>query len=117
MKPEIKQLWVKALRSGEYQQVTGSLKTATGYCCLGVLADCYVQAIPDAQWRRYPGMDWYIFEHPSQFESSSCLPNDDDVFVNWAGHMTDDTQRYLTDMNDDLQCSFNEIANWVEENL
>lgn len=34
---------VATLRSGEYQQATGRLKTSTGYCCLGVacvLAGC-----------------------------------------------------------------------------
>jgi len=38
MKASIKARWVKALRSGEYKQGRGSLKSATGYCCLGVLA-------------------------------------------------------------------------------
>ena len=29
--------WLKALRSGEYQQARGKLYDGTGYCCLGVL--------------------------------------------------------------------------------
>ena len=41
MTPELKALWLGALRSGEYQQTTDTLKTANGgYCCLGVL--CHV---------------------------------------------------------------------------
>ncbi len=31
--------WVKALRSGEYQQTTGALKNSVGFCCLGVACD------------------------------------------------------------------------------
>jgi hypothetical protein len=40
MKPEIKAAWLSALRSGEYQQGTGSLQSSDGtFCCLGVLCD------------------------------------------------------------------------------
>lgn len=31
--------WVKALRSGKYQQIRGRLYDGTGYCCLGVACD------------------------------------------------------------------------------
>lgn len=37
MNAEIKKLWCDALRSGDYPQGYGQLKTQTGYCCLGVL--------------------------------------------------------------------------------
>lgn len=41
---EVRQLWVKALRSGEYQQGKKYLKTNDGkYCCLGVLTDLAVK--------------------------------------------------------------------------
>lgn len=43
MKQEIKERWVEALRSGKYEQGTGSLTTGSGrYCCLGVLCDLAV---------------------------------------------------------------------------
>ena len=32
--------WLEALRSGEYEQGKGFLKTEDGYCCLGVLQHC-----------------------------------------------------------------------------
>jgi hypothetical protein len=41
MKTEIKQKWVNALRSGEYEQSKGYLYSEDGYCCLGVLCDIY----------------------------------------------------------------------------
>ena len=34
----IKDNWVKALRSGHYDQIGGNLKGDSGFCCLGVLA-------------------------------------------------------------------------------
>lgn len=40
--PEVKQAWVKALRSGKYRQGRGQLRgPADYYCCLGVLCDLY----------------------------------------------------------------------------
>jgi len=41
MNPQIKQKWVSALRSGEYQQGQYCLRTDNGFCCLGVLCDLY----------------------------------------------------------------------------
>lgn len=39
MKKEIADIWVKALRSGNYKQTEGHLKAGDGYCCLGVLCE------------------------------------------------------------------------------
>ena len=45
MKQPIMKKWVAALRSGEYEQITGGLSSdvagtnLTGFCCLGVLTD------------------------------------------------------------------------------
>jgi len=45
MTPELKDRWLDALKSGEYEQTTGSLMTehddfqGESYCCLGVLLD------------------------------------------------------------------------------
>lgn len=41
MNPELKAKWVAALRSGEYEQTTGTLRDVDGhgFCCVGVLAD------------------------------------------------------------------------------
>jgi hypothetical protein len=37
MDAELKAKWVKALRSGRYKQVAGTLKRGEKHCCLGVL--------------------------------------------------------------------------------
>jgi hypothetical protein len=48
MDPELKERWLKALRSGKYEQAKGALKQLDphdegseeyGYCCLGVICD------------------------------------------------------------------------------
>lgn len=41
--PRVKQLWLDALRSGEYSQAIGYLQTPEGHCCLGVLCDVAVK--------------------------------------------------------------------------
>lgn len=38
MNPELKAMWIAALRSGEFDQGRGKLRNDNGYCCLGVLA-------------------------------------------------------------------------------
>jgi hypothetical protein len=44
MKTEIKEQWVKALRSGEYKQGVGLLNKNQKLCCLGVLCELAVKA-------------------------------------------------------------------------
>lgn len=51
MKPEVKELWLQALRSGEYFQGKGFLHTDRPgehpqFCCLGVLCDIAVKLDP-----------------------------------------------------------------------
>jgi hypothetical protein len=45
MNPAIKAQWLRDLRSGEYPQGTGKLRTSDGkFCCLGVLCEQAVKA-------------------------------------------------------------------------
>ena len=41
MDSSFKQMWVRALRSGKYEQATGALRREVGFCCLGVLCDVF----------------------------------------------------------------------------
>jgi hypothetical protein len=41
--PERLRKWVEALRSGEYSQTKGRLRTDEGYCCLGVACDVFMK--------------------------------------------------------------------------
>lgn len=47
MKEEVKEKWLHALRSGNYKQGVGRLRTDDEFCCLGVLCDLY----PEGYWR------------------------------------------------------------------
>jgi hypothetical protein len=47
MKKEIKAAWVKALRSGDYVQGTGTLAHEGKHCCLGVLAQVLADQFPE----------------------------------------------------------------------
>ncbi len=50
MNPNVKEKWVKALRSGHYQQGKGMLRTHDdAFCCLGVLCDLYGRATEE-EW-------------------------------------------------------------------
>jgi hypothetical protein len=66
MKDNIKKLWVKALRSGEYKQGKGALvvkgKQCDSFCCLGVLTDLYV--------RQTKSKDKNVFYHT--YEDTMC---------------------------------------------
>ena len=39
-----RKLWFAALRSGTYNQTRGSLRTSTGFCCLGVGCDVAIKS-------------------------------------------------------------------------
>lgn len=53
MNPEIKKLWVEALRSGKYNQGQGGLCTTTPqgpvFCCLGVLCDIHKNTVAQVE--------------------------------------------------------------------
>lgn len=52
MNPEIKAKWVQALRSGEYKQGVGRLRSlGDEFCCLGVLTDLAVkEGVEGVEW-------------------------------------------------------------------
>lgn len=88
MRPDLKKEWVKALRSGEYKQCQGNLHGATGtHCCLGVL-DVIVKA-KEPNTRNGPLLKAFYK-------------------IDWGTFIR---------MNDDEGKSFNEIADWIEENV
>lgn len=75
MNPEIKARWVAALRSGEYKQAKGRLRTAdNSFCCLGVLCNLHAQAHPEIAAKQ---------------QSATRYMGDDDIpprpVVRWAG--------------------------------
>jgi hypothetical protein len=120
MKPEIKQAWLTALRSGEYQQGMHQLRNVNNtYCCYGVLCDLYHKAHP--QTSRWMNVDWaFVVDTPSYLEMGTTMPPQT-VYL-WSGLVTDFMDSFmihkkvgpLSHMNDNGK-SFEEIAQHIEE--
>lgn len=104
MKPELKENWIKALRSGKYIQTSNYLRVNDGYCCLGVLCD-----VLDP--KRWGEKDDYGVTHYSSCRSELNFDLLTDV------KLPGKIQTKLIDMNDIFRKNFNEIADWIEENL
>ena len=113
------QLWIDALRSGEYTQIQGALRQPDGYCCLGVACDIYHTVTGLGYWGVGAGPHRYAF---TQF--SADLPPQ---VVQWFGleasdpklHLAEpeppyDREQYITNLNDILGKSFKEIADLIE---
>ena len=96
MNAELKAKWVAKLRSGEYEQHKGRLRSKSGkrHCCLGVLCD--ITARYSTSWQWWNGGD--------------TVPNlsEHGVFMRDAIH--------LADMNDKGK-KFPEISDYIEANL
>lgn len=119
MKPEIKKLWVDALRSGEFTQGTGFLKTTSDcnnekYCCLGVLCKLHGKETG----RDFSAEDRYC-------GSMYALPI---IVAEWADLETDPVVHFeeshnfvpLSTLNDGVLVksrSFTEIADIIEKHL
>lgn len=103
MKPRAKQTWVKALRSGEYEQGRGFLCDASGrMCCLGVAIDSCV----DGEWTEI-STHWMFDDNSGQLSLATARK---------LG-IAQREMNHLIVMNDSQRASFAEIADWIEENL
>ena len=81
MDKRIKQKWIDALLSGEYQQTRQQLFDGDGYCCLGVLCDLYRKEHKEHEWSHI----FSEFEQKDKWEfldQSETLPND---VIFWSG--------------------------------
>lgn len=118
MKKKIKEQWIEALRSGEYQQTAGCLHSENGFCCLGVLTDLYLKEF-DEDWTAGDPSDEVLSYHIDG-EYNYLL---EDVKI-WAGLdsespmivMQDSKKTALANLNDEGK-TFDEIAQIIEEKL
>lgn len=110
MKPEVKKLWLEALRSGAYKQGFGGLRIAEKdtYCCLGVLCDVL-------------GVDWGPSDEQPLHYACELSDSEGTQFLDSARitiGLSDDRQRQLIAMNDGegemRSKSFLEIADFIE---
>jgi len=106
MNQNIKELWVKALRSGDFRQTIGAMRdydykgNPGSYCCLGVL-----QALVEP-------------EHPEGANGS--VPTASCLKASGLGRYRPYSEGVcgkLIELNDTRGASFKEIADFIEENL
>jgi hypothetical protein len=122
MNPAVKAKWLEALRSGEYEQTTGTLHRVTsyretlfsaakpvGWCCYGVLCDVATKA--GLSLSRKSDEDVEYFDGVVDYLPGSV--------VEWAGLSINDPEvqgRSLAHRNDN-GAPFAEIADLIEEQL
>ena len=108
MNQAIKTQWIAALRSGEYAQGVGALRTSQGFCCLGVLCDLHSKTgLGTWNIASYGGSSDILPEKVAEWAALSQSP-----WINDAP---------LVDLNDGIngyeQRTFAEIADLIEEYL
>lgn len=113
---EFKKKWVSALKSGKYKQGSGYLRNVNDeFCCLGVACD-----LVGVEWGRVSKYnDAYCISLSGNYRMPcrEDLPND--IFkVLWQDYSDFDGQvmAKLASMND-TYWPFENIANWIEDNL
>ena len=110
MDPDVKKVWLEALRSGEYKQGAYTMcrvdsEGAYSFCCLGVLADGAFNT------------DWYLIEHSfaHRLGSGSYSARLSDVRLKKIG-LSEAAQDALVGAND-AGLRFSAIADAIEECL
>ena len=101
----INRRWLRALRSGKYEQGTGCLKNSAGnFCCLGVLTDLF------AKDNKIPWVGSGA-QRLKNTKTDSFLPL---KVVRWSG-IGKSRQRKLVRLNDSGVC-FVDIAKEISKN-
>lgn len=142
MKPEIKELWLEALRGGEYKQGRSHLNSGGKFCCLGVLTDLAIKSgvveveeTDEDSWStdvvsyrsKNEDGDWYV-EHlnlPHVVQVWSGLSSDVGTFEFGIAHIKQfsceccegapRTAYDLVELNDYARYTFAKIADVIEE--
>ena len=105
MNPAIKDKWIAALRSGEYEQTTGQLRNGDSFCCLGVLCNVHAYEHPHIAKRQ---------EKCGVYMGCTTMPPD--AVRNWAGIHDDQYLRRFAEFND-TGSTFAQIADAIERDL
>lgn len=118
---EVREKWVKALRSGDYPQTRSTLRDDIGFCCLGVLCDIAMKEgiIPKTELRRYrytDGKTYVMYGNVGEM-NSSYLPYS---VAQWAGLCNNNgafgaNNTSLARLNDEGK-TFKEISDVIESN-
>lgn len=129
MNADIKAKWTAALRSGKYKQGAGSLcrrhadePDGWRFCCMGVLCDVMDVKYQEAEWEgngksveRCYG-DGITLMRPDVLPDSVVedaeLPSHDPVLT-----YSDGMDYFMSELNDDMELSFGEIADMIDAQL
>lgn len=140
--PEVKaerlKLWTAALRSGEYAQAKGYLKTDDGYCCLGVACEVAIENGLDIETdddlgykskTTYTGesyyensvmprevMDWYGLEEVNPFVVYEVTEGevDEETGQEFEG---EELRSELSELNDSYGYDFDQLADIIDDQL
>jgi len=111
--PEFKEKWCTALESGDYKQGNGSLRSDSGYCCLGVA----LEVEGKGKWQAVG----YNFQYVDGEDDSISVALPKRAFFSRTG--LEENQAYeLADMNDSTSdylgkhSDFKQIAKFIREN-
>lgn len=117
MNPEVKKLWVEALRSPKYKQVQGMLKDGRKFCCLGVLCDISKLG----KWGKRDNGGFTPYRIDAEFDSDTELP---ERVWEWAGlpdslgsTVSINGKRLDLASHNDAGRTFAEIADAIEAQL
>jgi hypothetical protein len=132
LKPEVKQLWLEALRTGGFQQCSGKLSDGVGYCCLGVLSELahregvLTREVQTITYNRRTETFVYYGAHADRTDlpcevADWAFEEFDATVVYWENPRVRDPRlgvkvTSLADLNDE-GFTFEEIADVIEEQL
>lgn len=110
MDQAVKKQWLTELKSGEYIQSKMYLKQVNKnkivYCCLGVLCE-----LSDGRWDN--GIFHLSGGAGQNYSSDELLPTS----LRESLGITSIEEGTLTSMNDSGEHDFEDIADWIDENL
>ena len=122
MNPEYKEAFVKALRSGFYEQGLGALRTYKGkgkscWCALGVLLLVYIKKTKAKhQWVFNTVRQSYMLHIQTETGDWQVYASIPATIAREMG-LSHDAHEWILDMNDREQLGFPEIAELVEHGL
>ena len=128
MNADVKQKWVEALRSGKFKQGRCHLKWEADdgmrHCCLGVLCELYVEVTDHAEWVPDPNsliknqiLDDHNGTLPPDVQQWADLPINDPHLLAQPYNKPDADYHFITELNDNLNYDFKQLAELIEKQL
>lgn len=108
MNLEIRDKWVKALRSSKYKKGKGVLRSRDCFCVLGVLCD----VVDPNGWVPDDNEDFYFYTYEKDRQYGS-IP----ISLRRGLKLTRSNEVTLWRMNDNGVLSFDDFANWIEKHV